>query len=120
MKMNLATYGLRTGSVAGNIDLPRFKDIIPVYDLTEELQFVEDKKVNVRLIGVYTTKAEMFTKISNFGDAIQSELVQEWEFPAYDFKEDCIVRDGYQVSIYGNVCEIQIQLTVVTEQEEIN
>ena len=108
----LSTYGLRLARLDGNLDLPAFKDILEVHELESNLRILDEKNIQIRLIGFYSTKSEMGTALLNFNYKIRSALKQVWTFTNHSFEETCVVKDGYQVTTYKTAAEIVLILTI--------
>lgn len=111
----LSTYGLRLSRLDGNLDLPAFKQILEAHNLESNLRILDEKNIQIRLIGFYATKAEMGTALLNFNHKIRSALKQVWTFTNHGFEETCVVKSGYQVTTYGTAAEIVLTLTKTAE-----
>ncbi len=108
----LSDYGLRLSRLDGNLDLPAFKDILDVHNLESNLRILDEKNVQIRLIGFYASKSAMGTAILAFNHKIRSALKQVWTFTNHGFEETCVVKTGYQVTTYGTAAEIVLTLTI--------
>lgn len=107
----LSGFGLRLARLEGHLDLPKYKNIIEVNDLHTDLKKVEEKKVTVKLFGIYSSAAAMATAVENFKTKIKSEVKQTWVFTAHGFSEICMVKDPVRVQIYGRM-NVEINLTL--------
>ncbi|WP_372932448.1 hypothetical protein [Mariniphaga sediminis] len=110
----LSTYGLKLARLDGNLDLPAFKDIMEVHNLESNLRVLDEKNVQIKLIGFYASKAAMGTAILNFNYKIRSALKQVWTFTNHGFAETCVVKNGLQVTPYGANVEIILTLTITS------
>lgn len=109
----LSTFGLRLARLDGNLDLPAFKEIIQEHDYQSNILILDEKEVQIRLIGFYASKTALGTAIANFQTAIKSELKQIWTFTNHGFAETCVLKNGISCSIYRTGVEIIITLTIV-------
>ena len=108
----LSTYGLKLARLDGNLDLPAFKDILEVHELESNLRILDEKNVQIKLIGFYNSKPTMGFNIAAFQAKIQSAVKQVWTFTNHGFEETCVVKDGYQVTTYKTAAEIVLILTI--------
>lgn len=108
----LSAYGLRLARLDGNLNLPAFKQIIEANELESNLRVLDEKNIQIRLIGFYATKAAMGTAVLNFNYKIRSALKQIWTFTNHSFQETCVVKSGYQATTYGTAVEINLTLTI--------
>ncbi len=108
----LSTYGLRLARLEGNLDLPAFKQIIEANELESNLRVLDEKNIQIRLFGIYATKAAMGTAVLAFNHKIRSALKQVWTFTNHGFQETCVVKSGYQATTYGTAVEINLTLTI--------
>jgi hypothetical protein len=108
----LSTYGLRMARIEGHLDLPKYKDILEINDLHEDLRKTEELKVRVKLYGFYASKAALATGVENFKTKIRGAVKQTWVFTAHGFSETCFVKDPVKVQITGTSVEINLTLNV--------
>ena len=109
----LSTYGLQLARLGGNMDLPAFKKIVnPTDPDCATLKILEENTIQIKLIGFYSSKTDLGTKIAAFKTKIQSATKQIWTFTNHAFTETCVVKDGLQINTYGIAAEIDIKLTI--------
>lgn len=108
----LSDYGLRLARLDGNSDLPAFKEIVQPNELESNIRILDEKTVQIKLFGSYTTKTAMGTAILAFNHKIRSAIKQTWTFTNHGFSETCVVKEGYKTTTYGAVAEITLTLTI--------
>lgn len=108
----LSTYGLQLARLDGNMNLPAFKKIVNPTDDCVALKILDEQTVQIKLIGFYSSKTDLGTKIAAFKTKIQSATKQIWTFTNHYFTETCVVKDGFQINTYGTAAEIDLKLTI--------
>lgn len=109
----LSDYGLRLARLEGNMDLPPYKTILNEHDFESNLLVLNEETVKIKLIGIYSSKSELGTLLSQFYAKIRSGLKLTWIFSNHAFEEDCVVKDGITCNIYGTVAELMLTLRIV-------
>ena len=108
----LSTSGLRLARLDGNVNLPPFKNILPVHDFESNLLVLDENTVEIKLIGFYASKAALGAAINNFHTKIKSALKHIWTFTNHDFAETCVVKDGMSCIVTGKAVEILLKLRI--------
>jgi len=113
---SLSTFGLKLLKVEGDLDMPKFKQILENHEFTEDLLKLDEKTVRVRLFGKYASQQEIGLNVANFMNHVKSEVRHRWKFPTYSFDELCVVKDGISSTIHGRIAvELLFTLTVTAE-----
>lgn len=109
----LGTYGLRLSHLDGNLDLPAFKQILEEHDYESNLLILDEKNIQISLIGFFGSKTALGTAITAFQTKVKSAVKQVWEFTNHGFSETCVVKSGMKVTPYpGFAVEIILTLTI--------
>lgn len=112
----LSQYGLQLIKMDGELDLPKFKDILEEHDFSADLQVLDEKVVSITLFGKYRSRAELGSAVSGLMDKVRSKVRQQWKFPSLQFDETCVVRHGVKTVLHGGrAVEVLINLTITKE-----
>jgi hypothetical protein len=111
--VQLSTYGLRLSYIEGHLDLPARKQIVEEHDYCDAMKVYEERKIKIRLIGKYTSSADLGNKIELFKTKIRSAVKLVWQFTNHGFNQTCVVANGMDVTVYSRrYVEINLTLTV--------
>jgi len=110
--VELSSFGLRLGRLDGNVDMPAFKAILEEHDFESNLLVLDEKNIQIRLIGFYASRTAMGTAIENFKTQIKSAVKQVWTFTNHGFQETCVLNEGFKCNPYSSAVEILIKLTI--------
>lgn len=100
--ISLSTYGLRLNYFSG-LNLPPYKDLMPENPLNlAELKILQEQQIDIKLVGKYLSKSDLATNIVLFTDQVRSAVKQIWLFEEHSFEGNCVVKNGIDVSVFGN------------------
>ena len=111
--IDITTYGLRLARIEGHLDLPRYKNLIPINDLTAIMRITDERRIKVKLIGEFASTAAMVTAIENFKTKIAGAVKYTWAFSGHGFSETCFIKDPARIQVYRRpAVEIEFTLNV--------
>lgn len=110
--VELSVYGLRLAKLDGNLSLPPYKNILDESDLESNLRVLDEKNIEIRLIGFYASKSALGTAINNFKNKIRSAVKLVWVFTNHDINASCVVKNGMKIIPYQTSVEIYLTLTI--------
>jgi hypothetical protein len=112
----LSAFGLRLSRVDGELDMPKFKQVLEEHDYPSNLIVLDEKTVSVCLFGKYGSRSELGSSVAGFMAKVRSEVKQRWTFSSHGFDRVCVVKNAIRTVIYGGIAvEIYVTLTITEE-----
>jgi len=104
-------FGLLVENVNG-FDAPELKASRETTDKTNALsEFRQTPEINVKVNGIYASKAEMSTKITELNKLFAKEGLRHFVYAGYGYQ--CYCTDGYKITINKNWVSINLKLKVM-------
>lgn len=110
--INISVFGLHLSKADGFLDQPGRKVILPEPSFQAKDIVFESKEISIELVGIYETKAELFTGVESLKNLIKNTLEHDFVLPGHGIVFSGVVDRGISVKSISTMCKIYFRVTV--------